>query len=102
MADGGLMKSQRGPERYIGQQLKVLGLDAYSSIGILPIIVFPFAPISWLLALVILISISVASYYKLPSYQLLRYIRVKLAPTTIPPHKEQLDRDKWSARRWPY
>lgn len=102
MSDGGFMRAPRGPERYIGQPLKVLGMDAYSSVGILPVIIFPFAPLSWFIAIVIFISISVANYFKLPSYQLIRYLRVKMSPTVIPPHPEQLNRDRWSSRRWPY
>lgn len=102
MSDGGLFKAPRGPDFFIGQPLKVLGMDAYSSIGILPVIVFPFAPLSWLIAVVIFTAVTVANYFKLPSYQLFRYLRVRMSDKVIPPHSEQTNRERWSARRWPY
>lgn len=93
--------TKRGPERFIGQPLRFLGMDAYSAIGFIPALVFPFDKESWILVLIILIMIFVASRFRLPSYQLLRYLRVRCSPKLLPPVPEQLHRESRSARRWP-
>lgn len=94
--------TKKGPERFIGQPLRFLGMDAYSAIGFIPAVIFPFNKTSWILVFVILVLIFIASRFRLPSYQLLRYLRVRCSPKLIPPVPEQLDREKRSARRWPF
>jgi hypothetical protein len=102
MSDGGgfgIVK--KGPDRYIGQPLRFFGMDAYSAVGIVPIIIFPFSSISWSIAGVILVVIYIASRFRLPSYQLFRFLSVRMGRRLVPPNMEQLDRARWSARRWP-
>jgi hypothetical protein len=92
----------KGPEKYISLPIRVLGMDAYSAIGLVPIVIFPFVIWSWLIAFIVLVLVFVASRFRLPSYQLIRYIRVRSGPTTLTPTREQQYREKRSTRIWPY
>jgi hypothetical protein len=98
---GGFGIVKKGPERYIGQSIRFFGMDAYSSIGIVPVIIFPLSKFSWFIATAVMILIYIASRFRLPAYQLFRFAAVKMGKRLLPPNLEQLDRPRWSARRWP-
>lgn len=98
------MESQElsGPEKYISLPLRFAGMDVHSAVGIIPVIIFPFAGFAWLLAFTSLVAVFIAGRFRLPSYQLYRYLRVRSGPPVLTPYRAQQYRDKRSTRKWPY
>ena len=92
----------KGPDRYISQPIRVFGMDAYSAVGIVPVVLFPFAMWSWITALVVFAFIFVAGCFRLPSYQLFRFLRVKMSEKTLMPYAAQKYRARRGVRPWPY
>ena len=97
-----MAESLKGPEKYISLPIKIFGLDPYSGAGILPVIFFPFSIYAWGLAFSMLVFVLIASRYRLPPYQLIRYFRTRLGPQTMTPYRQQQYREKQSVRPWPY
>ena len=94
--------ANKGPEKYISLPIRILGMDAYSAIGIVPVVIFPFAMWSWITAAIVFTLVFIASSFRLPSYQLIRYLRSRSAPRVLTPYREQQYRDKRGNRPWPY
>ena len=49
-----------------------------------------------------LVFVIIASRYRLPPYQLVRYFRTRMGPKTMTPYRQQQYREKQSVRPWPY
>lgn len=92
----------KGPERYISLPIRVFGMDAYSAVGIVPVVIFPFAIWSWIAALTVFVLVFTASRFRLPSYQLARFLRCRIGPTSLAPYRQQQYRAKRATRPWPY
>jgi len=94
--------SAKGPEKYISLPIRVFGMDAYSAVGIIPVVIFPFTIWSWITAAVVFTFVIIASHFRLPSYQLFRFIRCRLGPRSLTPNRQQQYRERRSLRPWPY
>lgn len=92
----------KGPERYISLPIRVFGMDWYSAIGMVPVLIFPFALLSWIIALAVFLLVFVASRFRLPSYQLIRFFRCRMSPRSLTPYRQQQYREKRATRPWPY
>lgn len=97
-----MFETLKGPERYISLPIRVFGLDWYSAVGFVPVVIFPFALISWIMAFGVLVFVFIASRFRLPSYQLFRFLRCKIGPRQLTPYKQQQYREKRALRPWPY